>query len=226
MAGGDRRSGIARLFAAGLIGAGTGLLVGGRAIKTHDWRTGWFVPAPRRVIYEAMTSREALRRWWPEMELVDAGGEDELRVGSSVPFKVHQAPELARLAPPFRIHCGYTEVEPNRRLREVVTGGLSGVLETLFREDPDRSGTHVTFNWYVRVTNPGLNTLGYFVEGVYHHSHDSVMKAGESGLIDYCGRRNKWTNVAVKAARKDGCPSHLSDYMHPNYQKNAHPDKG
>ena len=47
------------------------------------------------------------------------------------------------------------------------------------------------------------------------------MKAGESGLIDYCGRRNKWTNVAVKAARKDGCPSHLSDYMHPNYQKNA-----
>ncbi len=63
MAGGDRRSGIARLFAAGLIGAGAGLLAGGRAIKTYDWRTEWFVPAPRGVVYEAMTSREALRSY-------------------------------------------------------------------------------------------------------------------------------------------------------------------
>ena len=65
-----------------------------------------------------MASREALRRWWPDMELVEDGGEDELRVGSSVSFRVHQAPEVARLAPPFRIHCLYKDVEPNRRLRE------------------------------------------------------------------------------------------------------------
>ena len=37
MTGGDRRSGTARLFAAGLVGAGAGLLAGGRAIKTYDW---------------------------------------------------------------------------------------------------------------------------------------------------------------------------------------------
>ena len=52
------------------------------------------------------------------MELVDDGGEDELRVGSSVSFRVHQAPEVARLAPPFRIHCLYKDVESNLRLRE------------------------------------------------------------------------------------------------------------
>ncbi len=120
------------------------------------------------------------------MELIDERGEDELRVGSSVSFRVHQAPEVARLAPPFRIHCLYTDVELNRRLREVVTGDLSGVLETLFREDQEGTATQVVFNWYVRVTNPILNALGYFVESVYRHSHDSVMKAGESGLIDYC----------------------------------------
>ncbi len=57
MAGGDRRSGIACLFAAGLIGAGAGLLAGGRAIKTYDWRTEWFVPAPLPTVYDAMTSR-------------------------------------------------------------------------------------------------------------------------------------------------------------------------
>ena len=195
MLGGDRRSSIAGAFTAGLIGAGAGLLVGGRAIKTYDWRTEWFVPAPLPIVYEAMTSREALRQWWPDMELIEDRGEDELRVGSSVSFRVHQAPEVARLAPPFRIHCLYTDVEPNRRLREVVTGDLSGVLETLFREDQESTATQVVFNWYVRVTNPILNALGYFVEGVYRHSHDSVMKAGESGLIDYCSRRDKGSNV-------------------------------
>lgn len=198
MSRGDRRSGIARLFAAGLVGAGAGLLVGARAIKTYDWRTEWFVPTPLPIVYEAMTSREALQQWWPDMELLDDGGEDELRVGSRVSFRVHQAPEVAHLAPPFRIHCVYTDVEPNRRLREVVAGDLSGVLETLFREDSDKNGTHITFNWYVRVTNPALNALGYFIGGVYRQSHDSVMKAGESGLIDYCGQRNKGTNVARK----------------------------
>jgi hypothetical protein len=96
---------IARLCAVGTIGVGAGLLMGGRMVKTYDWRTEWFVPAPLPVVYEAMTSREALRRWWPVMELIEEGGRDELGVGSSVTFRVHQAPEIARIAPPFRIHC-------------------------------------------------------------------------------------------------------------------------
>jgi hypothetical protein len=49
------------------------------------------------------------------------------------------------LAPPFRTHCVYTDVELERRLREAVAGDLSGVLETFFREDPDEGGTHITF---------------------------------------------------------------------------------
>ena len=181
------RADVFRLGAAGAIGAGLGFLAGSSMVKTYDWRTGWFVPAPLSVVYEAMTSREALRQWWPVMELVDDGGGDELGVGSSVSFRVHQAPDVARLAPPFRIHCVYTDVEPERRLREVVTGDLSGVLETSFSED--RGGTRVTFNWYVRVTNPVLNALGYLIEPVYRHSHDTVMEAGESGLRRYCDQR-------------------------------------
>lgn len=182
-----RGEGLDRLSLACLLGAGAGMLVGGRLVKTYDWRTEWEIPAPISVVYEAMTSREAVREWWPPMELVDDNGEDKLRVGSTVSFRVHQAPEVARLAPPFRIHCLYTDVEPERRLREVVTGDLSGVLETLFREDS--GGTRVTFEWYVRVTNPALNLLGYVAGGMYRHSHDGVMKAGEKGLSDYCVAR-------------------------------------
>jgi hypothetical protein len=55
-------------------------------------------------------------------------------VGSTVSFRVHQAPEVARFAPPFRTHCLYTDVESEKRLRETVNGDLSGVLETLFHD--------------------------------------------------------------------------------------------
>ena len=184
-----KNSNLTRLFTTGLISAGVGLLMGGRIVKTYDWRTEWFIPAPLPTVYDAMTSRSALRQCWPSMELVDDGGKDELRAGSSASFRVHQAPEVDRLAPPFRIHCLYTDVQPARRLREVVTGDLTGVLETLFREDPDEEGTYVTFNWYLWVTNPALNLLGYVAERGYRHSHDSVMREDEKGLSDYAGRR-------------------------------------
>ena len=181
---------VVRLYAAGTVGAVVGLLVGARAVKTYDWRTEWFIPASAPLVYEAMTSRAALRQWWPSMKPVDEDEEDKLRVGSTVSFRVHQAPEVARLTPPFYIRCVYTDVEPERRLREVVTGDLSGVLETLFRENPNETGTYVTFNWHVRVTNPILNLLGYVAERVYRHSHDSVMREGESGLRRYCAQLN------------------------------------
>ncbi len=168
------------------LGALMGALIGGRAIKAYDWRTEWNIPAPLPAVYEAMTSRAAVREWWPDMELVEDGREDGLRVGSTVSFRVHQAPEVARFAPPFRIHCVYTDVEPENRLREVVTEDLNGVLETLFREEP--AGTRIAFNWYVRVTNPALNLLGYVAEGMYRHSHDSVMGSGKKGLSEYCGQ--------------------------------------
>ena len=68
-----------------------------------------------------------------------------------------------------------------------MSGDLSGVLETLFHEQYD--GTSITFNWYVRLTNPALNLLGYAAERVYCRSHDRVMTSGEKGLSEYCKRR-------------------------------------
>ena len=96
------RTGSGIACALGVLG---GVLIGGRAVKTYDWRTEWTIPAPMPVVYKAMTSRGAVREWWPDMELVEDNADDDLKVGSTVSFLVHQAPEVARLAPPFRIHC-------------------------------------------------------------------------------------------------------------------------
>src|ERR671911_1970892 len=169
------------------IGVAAGIVIGSRAVKIYDWRTEWTIPAPMPVVYEAMTSRQAVREWWPDTELVEDNEDDGFQVGSTVSFRVHQAPEVARLAPPFRIHCLYTDVESESRLRETVTGDLSGVLEVLFHEQVDN--TSITFSWYVRVTNPALNLLGYIAERMYRHSHDHVMESGENGISEYCLRR-------------------------------------
>jgi uncharacterized protein YndB with AHSA1/START domain len=182
----ERGSGLVRLLFAAA-GAWGGMWIGSRSIKIYDWRTEWTIPAPLPVVYRAMTSRAAVREWWPDMELVDDGKDEDIRVGSTVTFQVHQAPEVARLAPPFQIHCLYTDVERESRLRETVKGDLSGVLETLFEEH--RDGTRITFNWYVRVTNPVLNLLGYLAERMYRYSHNHVMESGERGLSEYCLRR-------------------------------------
>ncbi len=67
---------VTRLLTASLIGAGAGLLMGSRTVKIYDWRTEWIVLAPLPAFYEAMTSRSAVRRWWPSMELLDQSGEN------------------------------------------------------------------------------------------------------------------------------------------------------
>lgn len=51
------------------------------------------------------------------------------------------------------------------------------------------AGRRVTFDWYVRVTNPAPDLPGYLAGRVYRHSHDSFMEAGERGLSSYCAGR-------------------------------------
>ena len=74
-----------------------------------------------------------------------------------------------------------TEIEPQRRWRQIVTGDLAGVLETHFFTRLD-GGSRIVYNWYVRVTNPALNLAGYFLEPMFRASHDHVMREGEAGL--------------------------------------------
>jgi hypothetical protein len=74
----------ARTGVVGLLGALGGVWLGSRSVRIYDWRTEWTIPAPLPVVYEALTSREALHEWWPDMELLGDTGGDELRVGSTV----------------------------------------------------------------------------------------------------------------------------------------------
>ena len=166
------------LFAGGVMAGSSGLL------RVYDWHTEWMIPYPRALTYRYLVSTEAEREWWPSMELVRSSPGD-LGPGSFAEFRVHQAPGVARLAPPFRLRCVYTDVEPEQRLRQIVSGDLAGVLETHL-QDMDGGRTRITFDWYVRMGNPILNLLSFVLTPLYRRSHDSVMTEGERGLREYC----------------------------------------
>src|SRR5215216_3963370 len=78
------------------IGVVVGIVIGSRAVKIFDWRTEWTIPAPMPVVYEAMTSREAVREWWPDMELVEDNGDGTSRLA---------APSLSGCTKPPRSHA-------------------------------------------------------------------------------------------------------------------------
>src|SRR5215216_1523161 len=54
-----RKNGLGRPVVAGAVGVGIGLVLGDRLVKTYDWRTEWFIPAPLPVVYGTLTSRSA-----------------------------------------------------------------------------------------------------------------------------------------------------------------------
>lgn len=166
-------------FAAGAI------FGGGKLVRVYDWETEWLVDAPLPVVHKILTTPEEQYRWWPSMKVhrvTPFGGPGD---GYRIEYRVQQAPEVARFAPPFKIIATTTDIEKERRLRTVVTGDLVGILETLLYSRAE-GGTRVFYHWYVRVQNPVLNVLGFLFEPLFRASHDHVMNEGEAGLQQYC----------------------------------------
>jgi uncharacterized protein YndB with AHSA1/START domain len=169
----------------GVVGAVIG---GGRLVRTYDWSTDWNVEAPPHEVFAVLTTPEEQHKWWPSMRVRSVEHLPDNPDGRIIVYAVQQAPSVARLAPPFIIHCVTAEMERERRWRTVVTGDLVGVLETLMYPRAD-GGTRISFRWYVRVPNPLFNLLGFFATPVFRASHDHVMTEGEAGLRRYLVER-------------------------------------
>lgn len=168
------------LLASAVVGVGVGIVIGGGiAPRIYDWTTEWNVDAPLADVYALMSRSES--GFWPSMEVARISPDARAVDGRAIHYRVRQAPSVARLAPPFRIVSRMTDIEPQRRWRQVVTGDLAGVLETHFFTRPD-GGSRIVYNWYVRLTSPALNLAGVLMEPVFRASHDHVMREGEAGL--------------------------------------------
>lgn len=175
------------ITAAAAAGMVVGAVIGGgRLVRVYDWTTEWAVDASPAEVFALFNRPEEQDRWWPSMavERTSVGPHGTPR---SVTYRVIQAPSVRRFAPPFVLHSTQTDVEQDHRIRAVVTGDLSGVLETLLFATP-AGGTRIVFHWYVRIRNPVLNLAGYFATRLFRASHDHVMQEGETGLRAYFAR--------------------------------------
>lgn len=195
-----RAKGWLSLLAAGAVGAGIGAIYGGgRLPRLYDWETEWNIDAPLPEVYRVMSTHDEGEPWWPSMAVQAMAPIPGVPGGQIVTYHVKQASSVARFAPPFVITSVTADVEPERRWRSVVSGDLAGVLETLFYAMPD-GGTRVVYHWYVRVTKPLLNLLGYVTEPMFRASHDHVMREGEAGLRRYFHARTRAGAVAPAEA--------------------------
>jgi uncharacterized protein YndB with AHSA1/START domain len=179
---------LAALAGAAVGGAVGAVIGGGRLVRTYDWSTDWQVDAPPAEVFAVLTTPEEQHNWWPSMQVRSVAKLPDNPDGRVIVYAVRQASSVARLAPPFIIHCVTAEVERERRWRTVVTGDLVGVLETLMYPRAD-GGTRISFRWYVRVSKPIFNLLGFFAEPFFRASHDHVMTEGEGGLRRYLAVR-------------------------------------
>lgn len=170
------------------LGFGIGAIFGGgKLVRVYDWRTEWNINAPLASVYKVLTTPEEQDKWWPSMKVHRVTPLADILEGREIEYRVQQARSVARLVPPFKITSVTADIEKERRLRSVVTGDLVGVLETLLYSRPD-GGTRIIYNWYVRVSNPLLNILGFVLEPMFRASHDHVMEEGEAGLQRYCAK--------------------------------------
>ncbi len=168
------------------LGFGAGAIFGGgKLVRVYDWQTEWMIDAPLSLVYDVLTTPEEQAKWWPSMKVHRVTPLADISDGRIIEYHVQQAQSVARLVPPFKITSVTAEIEKERRLRSVVTGDLVGVLETLFYPRAD-CGTRIVYHWYVRVSHPILNALGFFFTPMFRASHDHVMDEGEAGLQQYC----------------------------------------
>lgn len=155
---GERDASAARQSSEGSAGAaglrscwvrGEAIFGGGKLVRVYDWETAWNVDAPRAEVFRALNApaeqAEQTDNWWPSMVVERSEPLPDIPDCHIVIYRVIQAPNVRRFAPPFVIRSVTADVERDRRMRAVVTGDLAGVLETLLYDRPD-GGTRVVFH--------------------------------------------------------------------------------
>jgi uncharacterized protein YndB with AHSA1/START domain len=128
--------------------------------------------APRRLVYEAFTTPELVKRWWHakrgEVTLVEI----DLRVGGKWRY-VMVTPDGTEVG----FHGAYREVVPNERL--VSTEVYEGLPEGISEEDA------ATLNTTTFAEANGRTTLTIIVQAKSKISRDAIIASGmEDGLQD------------------------------------------
>lgn len=139
--------------------------------------TDWTLAAPPAAVWEALTKPEDWPVWWRAVETVDLieRGDDH-GLGAYRRF-------TWRTALPYRVRFNVrvTRVEPMAVIEGRADGEVSGVGRWTLA--PYDKGTHVRYDWSVKLNKPWMRVLAPLLRPVFAWNHDRVMAWGHEGLV-------------------------------------------
>lgn len=155
------------------------------ASNDYAFITEWRVEAPPELVYDILIEGEDLPRWWPEVYLSakaerppdggTIGTRLELHTRGWLPYTLKWTAETTRADRP----SGFA-------LR--ATGDFDGTGVWTFT--PDRSGTHIRFDWTLRAEKPILRSLSFLLKPVFSWNHRWAMAKGYENLQREVRRRS------------------------------------
>ena len=153
-------------------------------MSEYIFETVWMVDAPIEAVWDAIVASEQWPEWWPYLERVEEVAPGDSAGRGAIRGYTWRGPLPYRLT--FEITV--TKMERPVLLEGEARGDLQGVGRWSLPEQ-GRHATRVRYVWQVRTTRPWMNVLAPLARGLFTWNHDQVMRAGESGLAGYLGRR-------------------------------------
>lgn len=145
-------------------------------MSDYAFTTHWYFHHPVDKVWEEIRLMDHWPEWWKyvrSVEKIADGGENE--IGSI--RRIHWATAL-----PYSItfDSKLTALDYPHRMEGIAFGDLTGKGTWTFT--PNAKGTHVVYDWRVRITKKWMNIFEPILKPIYKWNHDKVMQAGFSGL--------------------------------------------
>jgi len=146
-------------------------------MSEYNFTTQWYFNHPVERVWEEIRLMDHWPEWWKyvrHVEKIRDGSKDEIgsvrriQWSTALPYKITFDSELIALDYP-------------RRMEGKAFGDLTGTGVWTF--EPNAKGTHVRYDWKVKITKKWMNALEPILKPVYKWNHDKVMKSGYEGLV-------------------------------------------
>ncbi|MTD57372.1 SRPBCC family protein [Amycolatopsis pithecellobii] len=139
-------------------------------LNDYRFRDTWFLPAPRRAVFDAVVDVENYPRWWPDVRAVRRIDDDTAEL-------------VCRATLPYGLVIRMRRAEQNvstGRLRVHLEGDLEGSLAASVLRHP--AGTTLEITQRVQVRKPLLRKLAPVARPLFLANHAVMMRRGRTGL--------------------------------------------
>lgn len=164
------------------------------ATNDYQFRTEWYVTAPREVLFDILREAAEFPRWWPEVYLkatsTRSGRSDhigdrvELLTKGRLPYHLRWTAEVLDLERPEMIE---------------ITASGDFVGRGIWHLESQGEQTYITFDWRIRADKPLLRWFSPLLKPIFEWNHRWAMSKGLPRLRQEAARRtDQWSKTETK----------------------------